>query len=259
VVEHDDRRLQGKVAIVTGAGGGIGRAVAQRFAEAEATVICVDIDGAGLAETADLITKAGRGGVAAIIHDVTDAEGMIERALGLANRIDVLHANAAVQFMGDLEDTSPDDWDRMYAVNQRAVAASIRQLAPHMRENGGGSIIITASLLALTGDPDLAMYGATKGALSALCKSVASALGPHQVRCNTICPGDVDTRMVQEFFDFQPDPAAARREIEQHYPLRRIATPRDIANAALFLASDESAYITGTDLIVDGGLTGRIY
>ncbi len=251
-------RLATKVAVVTGAGGGIGRAVARLFAAQGAEVVCVDRDQQKVVETVDLITGSGHRSFA-LVHDVTDARGMIKRSLELVHRIDVLHANAAVQFIGDLEHTAPEAWDQMYEVNLRAIADSIRLIAPHMRGNGGGSIILTSSLLGLTGDPDLPMYGATKGALRSLCRSVAAALGPDQIRCNTICPGDVETDMVREFFDFQPDPAAARREIELHYPLRRIATPDDVANAALFLASEESAYITGTDIVVDGGLLARIY
>lgn len=259
MTDRDERRLSGKVAVVTGAGSGIGRATARRFSAEGARVICVDRDEAAVQETVELTARGGLNDVRALVQDVRDAEQLIDRSLALHGRIDVLHANAALQVMGDLEHTSPDAWDGMYQVNQRAIAESIRFVAPHMRAVGGGSIILTASVLGLTGDPDLPMYGATKGALRALCRSVATALGPDQIRCNTICPGDVDTVMVREFFAFQPDPAAARAQVEERYPLRRLASPDDVANAALFLASDESAYITGTDLIVDGGLLARVY
>lgn len=253
------QRLTDKVAVVTGAGGGIGSAVALRFAEEGAHVICVDRDENAVSALAASINADYPETTTVLVHDVVDAIGLIDRALSVKGRLDVLHANAAVQVMGDLEHTNPADWDQMWAVNVRAIAGSIRAVAPHMRERGSGSIIITSSLVGITADPDLAMYGATKGALRSLCRSVAVALGPHGIRCNTICPGDVDTPMLQEFFNFQPDPVSARTEIEAHYPLRRIATPRDVANAALYLASDESSYITGTDLVVDGGLLARIY
>ncbi len=258
VTEPAGHRLAGKTALITGAAGGIGRAVAQRFAHEGARVFCVDRDDPGLTDTVDQIQARGADATAHLA-DVTDAEAMIAAAVDTYGRLNVLHANAAVQVMGNLETTTPADWDSMYAVNQRAIAASIRAAVPHMRRAGGGAIILTSSLLGITGDPDLAMYGATKGALRALCRSVAAAYGPDNIRCNTICPGDVDTEMVRAFFAYQPDPAAARADIEQRYPLRRFAQPADIANAALFLASDEANYITGTDLVVDGGLLARIY
>lgn len=251
-------RLSNKVAVITGATRGIGRAIAQRFAEEGASVICVGRDKSGVNRTAELVTESG-GAATPLVTDVTAASAMVADALAAYGRIDILVANAAAQVMGNLEQTTPDDWDTMYAVNQRAIAESIREIVPHMRKNGGGSIILTSSLLGITGDPDLPMYGATKGALRALSRSLATAYGKDNIRCNTICPGDVDTDMVREFFDFQPDPEAARTEIEHRYPLGRLADPVDVANAALFLASDESSYITGTDLIVDGGLLARIY
>lgn len=255
---HPQLRMVGKTTLITGAAGGIGRAIAQRLAEEGAVVVCADRDGAGVQQTADLISTAG-GAAHALVSDVTAARHLIAEALALSGHIDVLIANAAAQVMGDLEHSTPNDWDTMYTVNLRAIAESIRELVPHMRTLGGGSIILTSSVLGITGDPDLPMYGATKGALRALCRSVAAGYGRDRIRCNTICPGDVDTEMVRAFFEFQPDPAAARAEVEQRYPLGRIADPRDVANAALFLASDESAYISGTDLIIDGGLLARIY
>ena len=173
--------------------------------------------------------------------------------------IDVFHANAAVQAMGRIEDTSVDAWDRMHAVNLRGVYLGARAVLPHLRARGGGSIIVTASLLGIVGDPDLPAYGATKGGLRAMCRALASAHGPENIRVNTICPGDVDAPLFQEFLDFQPDPAAARAEIEQRYPLRRIALPVDVANVAVFLASDEASYLSGIDVVVDGGLLARIY
>jgi NAD(P)-dependent dehydrogenase (short-subunit alcohol dehydrogenase family) len=251
-------RLYGKAAVVTGAARGIGAAVAQRFAEEGARVFCVDRETGGLEQVVDHITSAG-GEARAFAADVVDADRIIQAAVAAYGQVDVLHANAAVQVMGNLEKTSPAQWDEMWAVNLRAIAQSIRAVIPHMRDIGGGSVILTSSLLGITGDPDLPMYGAMKGGLLALCRSVAAAHGADNIRCNAICPGDVNTEMVQEFFDYQPDPAAARAEIERRYPLGRFADPRDIANAALFLASEESAYITGIDLIVDGGLRARIY
>ena len=254
-------RLAGKVAIVTGAGQGVGEATAQRFAEEGAAVACVDINRETVQQTAAAIEQAG-GRSLAITADVSTEEGnasMVAEAAQAFGGLDILHANAAIQVMGSLEKTSPDDWDRLFATNLHGVARGIRHAVPHMRQRGGGSVVITASLLGMVGDPDLPAYGAMKGGLRSMCRSLATAFGPENIRVNTICPGDIDTPLLKEFFDFQPDPEAARREITALYPLRRFATPRDIANVALFLASDDASYLTGTDIVVDGGLYARVY
>lgn len=253
-------RLQGKVAVVTGAARGIGRAVAARFAAEGAHVVCVDRAADSLHAAVGAVTAAG-GAALAVVADVSrdDDNARIADAVRSLGRLDVLHANAAVQTMGGLEDTAPREWDEMYAVNVRGVALGIRHALPLLRASGGGSIVITSSLLGITGDPDLAAYGATKGALRALCRSVAAAHGPEGIRCNTLCPGDVETELLEEFFAFQDDPVAARARVVERYPLRRFATPEDVAGVALFLASDDARCLSGIDIPVDGGLLARIY
>jgi NAD(P)-dependent dehydrogenase (short-subunit alcohol dehydrogenase family) len=254
-------RMTGKVVIVTGAGQGIGEASATRFAEEGASVVCVDVKQAEVAHTADAINEAG-GTALAVTADISTAAGnraMAEAAAEAFGGIDTLHANAGIQYMGRLEDTPEEEWDRLHSTNLRGVYLGIREVVPRMRARGGGSIVITASLLGIVGDPDLPAYGATKGGLRAMCRSLAASLGPDSIRVNTICPGDVETPLLKEFFDYQSDPAAARKEITDRYPLRRFAEPRDIGNAAVFLASDEASYITGIDIVVDGGLLARIY
>lgn len=254
-------RLTGKVAIVTGAGGGIGAATVKRFVDEGSMVACVDVDPEAAAIVADRV-GAPKGTAIAITADISTREGnhqMVEETVARFGGLDIFHANAAIQVMGRLEDTTEADWDRLEATNLRGVFLGMQEALPRLRERGGGSIIVTASLLGIVGDPDMPAYGAMKGGLRALCRSVATAHGPENIRCNTICPADVDTPMNIEFFEHQDDPIAARAEVTEKYPLRRFATPDDVANVAVFLASDEARYLSGIDIVVDGGLLARIY
>lgn len=253
--------LSGKVAIVTGAGRGIGEATAARFAEEGAAVACVDVNREAVELVATLIQEGG-GEAVAIEADISTEEGnaaMVEATISRLGGLDVLHANAAVQYLARIDETPAAEIDRLYATNLRGASLGIKHAIPRLRERGGGSIILTASVLGLVGDPDLPAYGAMKGGVRALCRAVATAHGPENIRCNTICPADVETEMNIEFFDHQPDPEAARREIMDRYPLHRFASPRDVANVAVFLASDEASYLSGIDVLVDGGLLARVY
>ena len=257
---EDGMRLRDKGAIVTGAARGIGQATAERLAEDGAAVLCVDRDEEVLDVARAIIDAGGRavGHVADLGDPGLHAE-ITQRAINELGAVDVYHANAAVQRMGALEAASDDDWAAMVAVNLRGTAQGIAAALPAMRIRGGGAVIITASVLGLVGDRNLPVYGSTKGAVRALARALAARHGAENIRVNTICPADVETRLVTEFFDSQPDPAAARAEIVQHYPLGRFATPRDVANVVAFLASDDAAYLTGIDIVVDGGLMAQAY
>jgi len=254
-------RLAGKTAIITGAGGGIGRAVVRRFVDEGSRVACVDVDAAAATGAAAAVEASG-GQAIAITADVSTRAGnrqVVDETVDRFGGLDILHANAAIQLMGRLEETPEDSWERLEATNLRGVYLGIAEALPHLRERGGGSIIVTASLLGIVGDPDMPAYGAMKGGLRAMCRAVATAHGPENIRCNTICPGDVDTPMNVDFFTHQKDPVAAREHVTRQYPLRRFATPEDVANVAVFLASDEASYLSGIDIVVDGGLLARIY
>jgi NAD(P)-dependent dehydrogenase (short-subunit alcohol dehydrogenase family) len=255
-------RLADKVAIVTGAAGGIGSAVCRRFAEEGCAVVCVDRSNDALRQVVEQALAAGASSIASVAADISTDEGNREAVAAALDRfggLDIFHANAAVQIMGSVEATSPGEWLTLYNTNLYGVASGFRHALPALRARGGGSLIATASLLGIVGDPDLPAYGAMKGGLRALARSMAAAHGVDGIRVNTICPGDVETPLLEEYLSFQPDPVAARARIVELYPLRRLARPEDVANVALFLASDESSYISGVDIVIDGGLLAKIY
>lgn len=255
------RQLEGKTAIVTGAASGIGRASAMLFAERGARVVVADWNEEGGEETARLIVEAGGEG-AFIRTDVSkepEVEAMVRFAVERYGGLQALFSNAAVQILGQLTETSEEDWDRIHSVNLKGVFLCAKHAIQEMVRGGGGSVINMASALGFVGDPDLAAYCAAKGGVIALTKAAAMGYGPKGVRVNCICPGDVDTPMVQEYFEKEPDPAAARARVSGHYALRRIADPREVAETAAFLASDASSFMTGAVLVVDGGLTSRCY
>ena len=249
-----------RVAIVTGAARGIGEATASRLAEDQFAVVCVDIDKSVARTAATIRDQGGQSIHIAVDLSTPDAHESVTRAaVDAFGGVDVYHANAGVQTLATLEKTTPADWDRLLGSNLKAVAFGVAAILPIMRKRGGGSVIITASILGMVGDPNMPAYGATKGALRAMCRALASRHGVDNIRINTVCPGDVETRLVTEFLEAQPDPQKARAEILQYYPLRRFATPRDVANVVAFLASDAASYVTGTDILVDGGLLAQAY
>ena len=184
---------------------------------------------------------------------------MVDTAVKEYGKLDVLFNNAAIQIMAKLADTKEEDWDRIHSVNLKGVFLGCKYALPAMIRSGGGSIVNMSSALGFVGDPDLAAYGAAKGGVIALTKTAAMAYGPDKVRVNCLCPGDVDTPLLQDFFNSFPDPESMRQEVYAKYALRRIAEPREIAEAAAFLASDASSFMTGSVLVVDGGLTSRCY
>jgi meso-butanediol dehydrogenase/(S,S)-butanediol dehydrogenase/diacetyl reductase len=253
--------LKDKVAIVTGSGSGIGKATAEYFAQQGASVIVAERDEKSGQETAAAITNAG--GKANFCHtDVSQAvqvAAAVQRAVDKFGGLDILVNNAAIQILAKLADTSEADWDRTHSVNLKGVFFGCKYAIPVMQKAGGGSIVNIASVLGFVADPDLAAYCAAKGGVISLTKVAAITYGPDRIRVNCICPGDVETPLVQEYFDKDPDPARLRNEIYSKYALRRIASPLEIAQTAAFLASDQSSFITGSAIVVDGGLTIKCY
>ena len=254
-------RLSSKVAVITGAGSGIGKATAQLFAQEGARIMLVDRNRETGEQAAEDIRQQGADATfcyADVSRDL-DVQAMVDSTLDRYGRLDVLMNNAAVLIFAKLVETTNEVWDQIQSVNLKGVFLGCKHAIPAMIRNGGGSIINTASVLGFVADVDLAAYCAAKGGVIALTKVAALTYGPDKVRVNCICPGDVNTLMVQQYFDRSPNPELLRREIYSKYALGRIASPREVAQAALFLASDESSFVTGSQIVIDGGLTIKCY
>lgn len=246
-------RLTGKVAIVTGAGGGIGGAISRRFAAEGAAVVCVDIEGASVEATAQAIRSAG-GRAATLIGDVAleaTAETAVAMARGQFGGLDVLVSNAVYDLpLGPLTGITHADWRRTMEVNLDSAFLMSKHAIPAMAAAGGGSIILVASQLGRVARPGRPWYCAAKGALINLAKAMALDHAADNIRVNSLSPGPVETgRYVKNF----PSVEAARES--HHTLLGRLGAPDEIAAGALFLASDESGFMTGADLLIDGGYT----
>ena len=247
-------RLKNKYAVITGAATGIGAATAGRFAEEGASVLIADINDSAGAVTAERIRQSG--GNAFYHHtDVSDPRqisDLIADAIKQFGRIDILHNNAACfDAACPLAQTSLEQWEKVININLRSVFLTCREAIPHMVRQGQGVIINTASVLAAVGDTNFAAYIASKGGIAQLTRSIAVDYGKMGIRANALCPGITASESAQKALD-NPD---RYNELVQKTVLARVAQPREIANAALFLASDEASYVTGSCLFVDGGWT----
>lgn len=251
--------MQGKVAVVTGAATGIGRAIAERLAGEGALTLCADIDGEGVEQTATTIRDAG-GSAEARTCDVANAAD-VERLMAAAEARggpNALVSNAAIQYEQTVEDTPPEDWDRVLGINLKSVYLCARAAIPRMRALGGGSIVNMASVNGFWVEPSLGAYCAAKGGVINLTRAIALDFGRFGIRCNCICPGYIDTGMAQRYFEVQDDPEAARTEAGRMHALGRIGQPEEVAAMALFLCSDESSFCTAQPFIVDGGLSAGV-
>jgi 3-oxoacyl-[acyl-carrier protein] reductase len=251
-------RLQGLVAVITGAGSGIGRASALEFSREGACVLAADLNLASAEETADLV-RSGEGEAEAVAVDVTrydQVEHMVQVAVDRFGRLDVLFNNAGLpQAFTPIEDSSDELFDRIFDVNVRGVFYGCRAAIPRMKAQGGGVILNTASTAGIRPRPGLAVYNASKGAVITLTKSLAVELAPHRIRVVSICPVATDTPMLPSFIGVEKgaDEAEGRRRFIGTIPWGRLNLPEDIARAAVFLASSDAEMVTGTAFEVDGG------
>jgi NAD(P)-dependent dehydrogenase (short-subunit alcohol dehydrogenase family) len=247
-------KLKERVAVITGAGSGIGRACAREFAKEGARVIVADILADAAAETVCLIEAAG-GTARAVVTDVASPESvqaLAEETLRTFSLVHVLVNNAAIQVNKTIEDTSIEEWNREIAVNLGGVFLCSKYFIPHLRKTRG-AIVSMSSVNGFFVEPMCAGYCATKAAIMGLTKAMAIDHGKDGIRVNCICPGYIDAGLAQGYFEAQPDPAAARASAGKLHALWRIGRPEEVARAAVFLAGDEASFVTGSAMVVDGG------
>jgi NAD(P)-dependent dehydrogenase (short-subunit alcohol dehydrogenase family) len=249
-------RLSGKICVITGGASGIGRAASLLFAREGATVAVADKS----IEAAERVAAEAGNGAFAVAVDVSksaDVERLVEQVVARCGRINVMVNNAGYGIPGDVTQTAEDDWNALMAVNVNGVFFGCKYVIPQMRKQGGGVIINTASIVSNVGIRDRAAYCASKGAVAALTRAMALDHVADNIRVNAIAPGTIDSPYFQEMFAKSPQAAEMRRQLEARQAMNRLGQPEEIANGMLFLASDESSFVTGSVMMVDGGMTAQ--
>ncbi|HWH19101.1 MAG TPA: SDR family NAD(P)-dependent oxidoreductase [Solirubrobacterales bacterium] len=252
-------KLDGRVTLVTGAGSGLGLASARRLAAEGAVVACLDRDG----EAAERAAESCAGGAIALVADITDSAAMeaaVERVEADLGALEIVLANAGIQGEGSAHELSPERWGRVIGVNLTGQFLTVRAALGPMVERRRGSIVLTASIAGLAGQPGLAAYAAAKGGVIALTRQLAIDYGRYGIRVNCICPGTVLTPLVRSAYEARGggiDEQIASRSAQ--VPLGRLGETEDVANLVLFLVGDESGWITGQASVVDGGITASMF
>ena len=251
-------RLPGKVAIVTGGGSGIGRAISELFAQEGASVVVADTDADGGRETSQRINSSG-GQALFVRTDVSkepDVEGMVQAAISEYRAVNILVNNAAAFVFLPVEEVADSDWQQVISVNLLGAAYCTKHILPVMKSGGGGSIVNMSSIAGFTAQTGTVPYSVSKAALIQLTRSTAIDLSPHQIRVNCVCPGSTLTPAFERLPQvLNGDRDQVLKDMGSSNLMKRIADPREIAYGVLFLASDESSFVTGESLVMDGGQT----
>jgi meso-butanediol dehydrogenase / (S,S)-butanediol dehydrogenase / diacetyl reductase len=255
-----DGRFGGRTAIVTGGASGLGELTVARLAAAGARVVVADVDELAAQRVAGAVAKAG-GAAEAVAADVTsedDVRRMVDAAtISNGARLDVLVCSAAVEVRASLADTGDDDWQRVLDVNLKGPFLCLKHAIPVMARSGGGSAILLGSVLGAIGSPGYAAYCASKGALVNLAKQAAIEHAPDKVRVNVVSPSACEAGLFLKVVEQAPDPEAIKRMVAERTPMRRLGTADDVCESIMFLAGDESSYISGAVFPLDGGLAAR--
>jgi len=253
-------KLANKVAIVTGAGKGIGAGIARVFVREGAKVVVADWDEAAGIQTTDELRRSG-GDVTFVKCDVSDEDqvkSLVAATIATFGRLDILVNNAGIGVYKSVLETTSEEWDRCLAVNLKGVFLCSKYALPHIKAAGGGAIVNIASVHSYQNVGGTAPYAASKGGVVTLTRVMAIDHGRDHIRVNAICPGWIYTPLIQGIFAQAPDPAKARHDVERRQILGRLGTPEEVGEAAAFLASDEASYITGASLMVDSGMTAQL-
>jgi len=249
--------LEGKIALVTGAANGIGRGIALRFGREGAAVGVLDISDAAARRVAtEIQVQGGRAvGLGADVSNAAQVKRAVETLVQAFHAPNVLVHNAGVMPEGTIDRTSEQDWDRVFAVNVKGAYLTCREVIPRMRANGGGAIVLMASITGVNGFPGLAAYSATKGALISLARAMAIDHAAEGIRVNAISPGTIDSPMLHEFVAAQSDPQRTRQAFDEVQPRGRVGTIDEVVNVVTFLVSDQAGYVSGSNVKVDGGMS----
>lgn len=253
-----DGRLEGKAAIVTGGASGIGKATVERFLEEGARVAVVDLSEDSCKAMAKELEARGKDALF-VTGDVSrhdDVRKMVKKAREGLGRVDILVNNAGILVEGTVEQVSEESWDKIMAINVKGVFLMCKEVVPIMLQQGGGVIVNNASCSGLVGDRNAIAYNTSKGAVVLMTKCLALDYALKNIRVNCVCPGEIDTPMFRQEAKARNKPVEEyRKELCEYHPIGRLGVPREVANAILFLASEDSSFVTGTALSVDGGYT----